>query len=171
MTKQSTIFQEYKNSVLDASRTTCGKDAEGGLVVRCDGEEIAVTSVMTAFPISRPGTMVSLRDDEGNEVAIIDNIGRLDNTSRYIIQQELEKSYFMPVITDFIYSEEKLGVLTMEVDTDKGPRTFQIRNFRKCIRQLGKGRVLIRDVDGNRYEVKHWPSLSSRGRNILMEYL
>ena len=165
------IFQEYSDILLDAATLRCLKDTEGRLVISGDTREVRAFSILTAFPITRPGHMVSVRDADGEEVAIIDDISKLDPNSREVVQQELEKSYFMPRITDIIYSEEKLGVLTMEVDTDKGSRTFQIRNIRKSIRQVGKGRVIIRDVDGNRYEIPHWASLYSRGRNILMEYL
>jgi hypothetical protein len=115
--------------------------------------------------------MISVRDAEGEEVGLIDDISMLDGKSRALMQAELEKSYFMPRISNILYCEEKLNVVTMEVETDRGDRTFQIRNVRRNIRNLPHYRIVIKDVDGNRYEIPDWTELPGPARSYLLQYI
>ena len=69
-----------------------------------------------------------------------------------VLTHELERLYFLPKIVRIRGVTEEYGVLRVEVDTDKGPRTFEVRT-REHIRFLPNGRILLRDLDGNRYEI------------------
>ncbi len=162
---------EYGRMTIPGKDVACSRDANGRLVLHVGRREIVGAHVVAAFPLSCWGSMISLRDEGGTEVGMIDHIGNLDPKSRQIMKTELEKSYFMPRINDILFCEEKLDVVTMEVETDRGPRTLQVRNFRKNIRNLPHSRVIIKDVDGNRYEICNWTQLPGTARSYLMQYL
>jgi hypothetical protein len=53
-----------------------------------------------------------------------------------------------------------------EVETDKGQREFETR-YKEDIRKLPGGRVIIKDADGNRYEIKDYMKLDKRSVSLI----
>ena len=95
----------------------------------------------------------------------------LDEISRQIVVEELERTYFMPRITDVYDIHDDLGVVSWEVATDKGDRSFHVRNIRQNVRKMGRRRLVIRDVDGNRYEIRDWARPPAPPEKLLEPYL
>lgn len=147
------------------------RDEDGRLTLHLSDGAHPVGSVMSAFPLTRPGTMVSFRDEEGEEIGILDDVRQLDPASRQIMAHELERSYFMPAITDILDITEELGVVSWEVETNRGQRTFQVRHVRRNIRKMGRRRLVIKDVDGNRYEIGDWLKLPPLAQKLIQVYL
>ena len=147
------------------------RDDEGNVLLQVDGREQVVANVTGAFPLSRRQNMISLRDREGREIGILDDVRKLDEQSRTIVKLELERSYFMPRIMDIFSVKEALSVVTWEVRTNKGLRTIEIRHVRKNIQRIGQRRFVIKDVDGNRYEIRDWINLPSHGQKLIEPYL
>jgi hypothetical protein len=42
---------------------------------------------------------------------------------------------------------------------------------RRNIRKFGPGRLIIRDVDGNRYEIREWMTLPARAVKLIQVYV
>jgi len=126
---------------------------------------------MAASPITDPGRMVSIRDENGDEIGILDDVQRLDPASQTIVREELERAYFMPRIIDILDIQEDLGVETWTVETDKGTRLFQVRNPRQNVRRITRRRLIIKDVDGNRYEIRNYTELPGPAERLLRAYL
>ena len=71
-----------------------------------------------------------------------------------VLTAVLKKRYFCPKISAIPSLKEKLGYLYFEVETDAGHKSFALRDASRNIRRLDDGaRILIFDVDGNRYEI------------------
>ena len=159
------------NNLVDAgeARFAVGEDNHVHFVH--GGRDHRVAAIVQAFPLSNKGRLVAVRDGDGNEIAILDDIAKLEATSREIVDREIEKAYFMPVIEDFYNVTDTLGILNWAVLTDRGPRVFQIKNLRRNIRRIGRERVVIRDVDGNRYEVRDVSKLPLHAQDLLDQYL
>ena len=128
-----------------------------------DGREYKRISTIIAFPISAPQQLVALQDQDGNEIGIIENIEQLDRRSTQVLKLELEKCYFMPTITCINNIDEAYGIPKWDVETDRGHRKFELKS-RRDTRLLGSGRVLIKDIDGNRYEIPDYTKLDPRSR-------
>ena len=77
----------------------------------------------------------------------------------------------MPRITDIHSIKETLNVEEWDVETNKGPRTFQVRHARQNVRRLGPRRFAIKDVDGNRYSVRDWINLPPQAQKLFDPYL
>ncbi len=162
---------QISTPILDAAGVNCSRKPNGHLyVVHSEGEWSDV-HVTPTFPLSKRNAMVAVRNTAGEEVALLDDVSKLDSDSREIMSEEMERSYFMPRITDILFAEEKMNVLTIEAETDRGPRTVQLRNPRRAIRKLPHNRVVIRDVDNNRYEIKDWTALPIYGRELLSQHM
>ncbi|MFO7899799.1 MAG: DUF1854 domain-containing protein [Planctomycetota bacterium] len=147
------------------------RNQEGRVVLERDGGATPVSSIVAAFPLTHRQRMISVRDSEGAEIGILDDIRRLDPNSRTVVDHELERTYFMPRVTDVLDIEEDLNVVEWDVETDKGPRRFQVRSVRKNVRRFGRRRVVIKDVDGNRYEIRDWTALPRLSQTLVEPYL
>lgn len=157
--------------VFDAAEVRIERDRDGRLILHREGQREPLGAVMAAFPLTRPGRMVSLRDLEGEEIGLLDDVARLDPESREVMTEELERAYFMPAIGDILDLREELGVVTWDVETDRGPRSFQVRRVRQNIRKMGRRRLVIKDVDGNRYEIRDWLRLPPHAQKLIQVYL
>ena len=124
-----------------------------------DGRTLGPVMVQRAFPITATDGFVVLKDREGKELGVVQQVSKLDPASRQVLEAELERNYFTPQIIRVDAIKEEFHILKWEVGTDRGPRVFEIRNSRSDIRLLGGGRVLLRDADGNRYEISDYHNL------------
>jgi hypothetical protein len=128
------------------------RNSLGELVLERDGEEPQAVKPVRALPITAPEDWIGLLDEKGKTVHMVRALTDLDPDSREVLSQELERLYFLPKIRRIRQVTEEYGVLRIVVDTDKGARTFEVRT-REHIRFLPDGRILLRDLDGNRYEI------------------
>ena len=121
--------------------------------------------IARAFPFSDPDRYIGLRDGDDKDIGILTTLQGVDEESRAIIKEELERRYFTPRIKRVLTVDEEFGVVTWEVETDRGPRRFLVRNLRDSTFPLGANRLMMTDTDGNRYE---FPDVSAVGAKAMM---
>ena len=110
-------------------------------------------AVQRAFPLNAPGKFIMLQDATGKEIGIVSDLNQLDNKSQETLHAALIQTYFMPQITRVNSVVSNFHVPTWDVETDHGSRVFEIPSSRRDVRVIGEGRVILRDADGNRYEI------------------
>jgi hypothetical protein len=147
------------------------RNESGDTIATIGGAEHVIGQIQSVFPISNRHHFALLRDEHGEEIGIIEQAHELDGESKRILREELERSYFLPQITDIRDIDEKHGVFTMDVITDRGERVFEVRNPRQNIRPVGGGRYIIKDVDGNRYDIPKLRNLGPRSQNLMTEFV
>jgi catechol 2,3-dioxygenase-like lactoylglutathione lyase family enzyme len=147
------------------------RDTFGQLKLKpVDGGDEIVVRPMRAFPLSEPEQFVALLDTDGNEVALIPDLSQLPARPRELLEQELEKSYFLPELVRVLEISDEFGIQRWEVETDRGARVFEVRS-REDLRWLHPGHLIVRDVDGNRYEIKRFDDLDVQSRLKIESYL
>ena len=67
----------------------------------------------------------------------------------------------MPKIMRINRLKEYHGVMKFDVETERGRREFETR-YKEDIRRLTGGRVVIKDADGNRYEIEDYRKLDEQ---------
>ena len=127
--------------------------------------------IARAFPFSKPDSYIGLRDGDDKDIGILTTLDGLDAESRAIIEDELEKRYFTPRIERVLTVDEQFGVVTWEVETDKGPRRFLVRNLRDSTFPLGSNRLMMTDTDGNRYEFPDVRTVGPKAMAVLSKVL
>jgi hypothetical protein len=153
--------------ILDAKRVKIWRDEFRRLHVLVDGKtEHIDLKPAPVFPLSEAADFLSFLDEKGKEVALLRNPSCLDPESRELLAEELNRAYFVPKITYIYEIEDAHGAARWEVETNRGYRVFDIRD-REDVRVLGKGRLLLQDADGNRYEIEDMGSLDERSRRLL----
>ena len=104
------------------------------------------------------------------EIGVIKDIQKMDSQSQKIIEEELEIMYFTPRIIRIHRIKSERGSYKWVVETDKGEREFDIRH-REDIRVIESNRVVVKDVDGNRFEIPNYNRLDSRSKSMLERYM
>ena len=158
---------EQELNLFDAGEIRFHRDAFDDLVLERGEERFAGVQILRGFPHSDADRMISVRDSEGEELGIIASLAEVDADSRRLLEEELERAYFVPRITRVTGLVERFHVPKWEVDTDRGPRVFEVRSGRSDVRVLGGGRILIRDADGNHYEILDYRRLDPVSRNLI----
>lgn len=134
-----------------------------------NGEPPEVEVVM-GFPLTNSDHFVSLVEvkdgKKDKEIGMIEDIRKLDSKSRKILKAELKRAYFMPKIMKINRLKEYHGVMKFDVETERGRREFETR-YKEDIRRLSGGRVVIKDADGNRYEIEDYRKLDQRSINLI----
>ena len=128
-------------------------------------------SAVRAFPISAGDRFIILKDADDQEIGIIQDAAELDADSQSVLRDELARTYFCSRITGVNAIGGHAHVPEWDVETDRGPRVFEIRSSRRDIRVLGEGHVLILDPDGNRFEIPDYRQLDPVSRSLVESQL
>jgi hypothetical protein len=142
-------------------------DEQGRLVLRRPGQEDKVdVRVRRSFPWSRPSRFISVRDAEGKELLLIDDLDQLDPARRKGIEDWLNSTSFIPRITHVDHVDARFGHQDWKVQTDRGPVEFRVQE-REDIRFLPDGRFRLKDADGNVYELPSAVELDEHSRRAI----
>lgn len=136
-----------------------------------DGRKYENLEPRRLFPISGLDKYITLLDQEGIERAIIRDVRTLPPSEREIIEGCLREYYLIPKVTGINTCEEKYGVLSIDVETDRGHAVIEIRNILHGLKLLYGSRVLLRDGNDNRYEIPDLQKLDKRSRMLIDSFL
>ena len=136
-----------------------------------DGRKFVNLEPRRLFPLSGLDMYITLLDEEGIEKAIIRDLKTLPAEERATIESCLREYYLIPKVSKIYSCEEKFGVLTLEVDTDRGAATIEIRNILHGLKLLYGSRVLLRDGNDNRYEIPNLNDLDKTSRRLIDSFL
>lgn len=170
----STYSIENELNLLDPKKVRVYKDDFNSLRLKMEGDgedkEAPVVVATMGFPLTNPDHFISFVEvkngKKDKEIGVVEDLKKLDSKSRKILKEELKRAYFMPQITKINRMKEFHGIMKFDVETDKGSREFETR-YREDIRKLPGGRVIIKDADGNRYEIKDYRKLDQRSVNLI----
>ena len=152
---------------LDAANVKIARNSFEELTVELpDGTTYSNVEAVRSFPLTDSNKYISLLDAEEKEIGIIQDIKQLPRESEKILKSELQKRYFMPKITKIHKLDGEFGVTQWIVETNRGPVAFSMRT-RYDVVSLENGRVLIKDVDGNRYEIENYHRLDPDSMALL----
>jgi len=138
---------------------------------KADGEIISDLEPKRLFPFSYPNDYITLLAEGKKEQAVIRSLSELTEESRKAINDCFTEIYMIPKITRVVHSETKFGVLNFEMETDRGPIFFRVRNSNSDIKKLDDGRMLFRDSDDNRYEIPDVSKLDKGSIHWLFSFL
>ena len=128
-----------------------------------------------ALPIGQPTEYISVADHENKEIGMIRCVSELGEEQRAIVTAELENRYYCPAVYEVKSVKDKLGYVYLELkigrDGRKYDKTCTVKDVSKNIRMLSDDRLIIFDVDGNRYIVNSLAKLDKKSLNRLGPYL
>lgn len=146
-------------------------EKEQRIWLKINDEEYEVGRLASAFPLSASLKRIVFFNTKGEEIGCLKNAHKLDDHSKKVLWEEFDKSYFMPKIESIEEITDHLGLELWRVTTNKGERTFEVRRPRKNVRIISPKRMIVKDVDGNRYEITDWRMLDKSSLALLMRHL
>lgn len=120
--------------------------------------------VVRSFPFTAPDTYISIRttEEKSKEIGIIKDITKdVTKETRKMLEEQMNLRYFTPVITKINDIKEEYGHAYWDVVTTEGPCKFVIYMNSSSVVSLTDVRLMITDLDGNRFEIPDFTKLSA----------
>lgn len=143
--------------------------ADGELMVIRDGERKRA-HLKLCFPWTSPRRYLSLRDDDQNEIRLIQDIGDLDEQSRKALEEALVRARFVFEVTAIISVRTEFELRQWIVKTKQGDRRFQTK-LDHWPRPLATGGFLIRDIASDLYFIADPEAMDARSQKILWAFV
>ena len=128
-------------------------------------------SVVRAFPLSRADRYLSVLDGTNKEVGVIVSPDGLDAESRRLLDEELARRYHLPIVIRVVSIRERFSTQEWNVETNRGRGEFTTRNLHDATSEPSPDRLIITDVENNRYEIPRVSALDPASRRFLAQHL
>ncbi len=142
----------------------------GGFVsLKTGGKEYARVGIYLTFPLTCPEEFISVReaDEKAREIGIIEKLSQLEPDQQEMIREQIKLRYFMPSITKVLDVKDEYGYAYWNVVTTFGACRFTTQMSGDAVIHLSDSRLLVTDIDGNRYEIPDFYQLSVMERKKL----
>jgi hypothetical protein len=149
------------------------KTPGGFLSLNYKGEFYKRVKIIRLFPFSDADRYLSVRD-QGNsdkEIGIIEDLSEMKEDTQKLIKEQLDLCYFTPEINKILDIKDEYGYAYFHVMTDKGECKFAINMGSNAVTKLSDTRLIIMDVDENRFEIKDVDKLTKKERRMLDLFL
>lgn len=125
--------------------------------------------VYLTFPLTNPEEYISIReaDEKAKEIGIIEKLSQLAEDQQEMLREQIRLRYFMPVITKVMDVKDEYGHAYWNVMTTFGACRFTTQMSGDAVIHLSDSRLLVTDIDGNRYEIPDFYQLSVMERKKL----
>jgi hypothetical protein len=140
------------------------KDRRGQVFATVDGGDPVPVRVVWARPLSGRGRCVSLLTEDKQEVAMVRRLEELDEASRAVAEDALAERYLMCRITRVHSTDPHFGNRYFDVETDRGAVKFILKDPNRNVTWLSEDRLILRDTQGNRYEIAALSELDAKSR-------
>lgn len=147
---------------------------EGHLLsLRTGGNDYPHVELYASFPHTDPGHYLSVREPgpDGKEIGLIEDIAAFGEKAQALLRHFLSIRYFEPQIRKIHGVRDEFGYSFWDVETDCGICRFVVRRGGKNVRALKSGKVVITDVDGNRFAIPDVGRLSEKELRQIEIYL
>ncbi len=123
--------------------------------------------IVVCQPLTDPGHLGALFSAEGKELALIRGLAQLDPASAAALKHSLHLRTLTARISAIKSLGHQYGAVYWKVETDRGPREFVLKGLSEQVRWLSDHRILLTDVDGNRFEIRDMTKLDKPSRELL----
>lgn len=137
----------------------------GGFVrLEYDGKTYPRVAVHRCFPYSDPNKYISIRepDNDGREIGLIEDLKAMPRDVQKMLNEQMNLRYFAPKILKLHDVKSEYGYSYWDVTTDRGRCRFTASMGGGSVYSIGKDRYIVRDLDGNRFEIPDLYALSAR---------
>ncbi|MFT6068512.1 MAG: hypothetical protein ACJAT2_002293 [Bacteriovoracaceae bacterium] len=153
------IVDDYKIYMGDSHQLTFEKQ----------GKKTEV-KVKQCFPWSQPNEFLSLRDNKGNEVFLIEDLKELDVLTRLTVEEYLKTAEFVMKIEKIFHIEEDVELREYTVLTGQGKRVFHTK-LEDWPEFLPDGSILIEDLAGDIFKIEDVSLLDPISQKNLSPYV
>lgn len=124
-----------------------------------------------AFPFDHPEQYISVQDADKNEIGMISAISVFPPDVAALLRRELSRKYYAPVLKSILSLRDRYGYAYCTAETDEGEITFTLRDAAHSIHRVDEHRVIITDIDENRYDIPDIDKLDHKSLKRIELYL
>lgn len=159
-------YLNEENSVFERTGT-------GFLSLRIGEEFYPRVSVVMMFPFSDKEQFISVRtaEERSKEIGIVEKLSEVSKETAEMLKEQLTLRYFTPVIEKILKIKDEYGFAYWNVVTNHGACNFTIRMGGNSVIHLSEERILILDIDENRFEIPDINRLTPAERKKLDLFL
>ena len=145
----------------------------GFLSLRIGEEFYPRVMVVRMFPFSDKNEFISIRtaEERSKEIGIVEKMADMKKETVEMLEEQLTLRYFTPVIQKIFKIKDEYGFAYWNVATDHGECNFTIRMGGNSVIHLSDTRILIMDIDENRFEIPDVNQLTVAERRKLDLFL
>lgn len=146
------------------------KRTKGGFVsLEYAGKTYDRITAYRTFPVTEPEEYISIREatEKAKEIGMVEKLSELSEDQAEMLREQLRLRYFTPEITKIIDIKDEYGYGYFNVLTTYGACRFTTRMGGDSVISLSEKRVMITDLDGNRFEIPDINKLSAVERKKL----
>ncbi len=127
----------------------------GFLSLRIGEEFYPRVLVVRMFPFSDKDEFISIRtaEERSKEIGIVEKLSDVSRETIEMLEEQLTLRYFTPIIQKIYKIKDEYGFAYWNVGTDHGECNFTIRMGGNAVIHLSDTRILIMDIDENRFEI------------------
>ncbi len=153
---------------MDGKKLVFEKTAGGFLKLTVDGTQIYErVNLYRSFPLTKPDEYISVRDVDKNEICLIRQLSDLSPQMQEMARFDLDRRYFTPEITKINSIKDEYGHVYMSVETDCGNKHITVPNGSSNFVHLTEVRMILIDIDGNRFGIQDYTKLDSKSVRLL----
>lgn len=157
-----------QGKMLDPRKIRLFREPPWALRLTIEGERSFLkVKVIRAFPLSNRDRYIGFMDEKNEEIGMIRDPEALDEDSRRIAQEELDRRYLGSVVRRIYSLRSEFGTSYWDVDTNRGRREFVVQSAQENVIRLGARHLAFVDVDGNRFEIPDVPRLDEKSQGLL----
>ena len=144
---------------------------KNGFLYVKQGEKEERAFLYRQFPFELEWEFLSVMDGEKQEIGILRDLHAFDEDTRALLTKELERRYYTPVIQKILSMKERYGFSYWKVQTKDGEVSFTLQDTFRSMIHMGENRLLLLDVNGNRFEISDVTALDRKSYKKIELYL
>lgn len=154
---------------LTAENATFARTEGGFVSLKFGDKEYKRVGVYLTFPLTQPEEFISIReaDEKAKEIGMVEDLAKLPKDQQEMLREQIRLRYFMPVIKKILDLKEEYGYAYWHVETSFGVCRFTTHMSGDVVVSLTDSRLLVTDIDGNRYEIPDFYALGVQERKKL----
>ncbi len=118
--------------------------------------------VARAAPLSHPDRYFCFLDAKDEVICMVESLEEIREACRPFAEEELERRYLTARVLQVYSTRIEFGVSYWDVETDRGRREFVTKDVAENAQWLGEDRLMILDVDSNRFEIPDLKALDKK---------
>ena len=123
------------------------------------------------FPFELEWEFISVMNAEQQEIGIVKSVDLFDGEQKQLLVEELRRRYYAPVIDKILNIKERYGFSYWKVHTADGEISFTLHDTYRSLIRAGETRVILLDVNGNRFEIPDTAALDRKSYKKIELYL
>ena len=154
---------------LNRDNAVFARTAGGFVSLKTKEKEYDRVGVYLTFPLTNPEEFISIReaDEKAKEIGLVEKLSDLAADQQEMLREQIKLRYFRPVITKVLDVKDEYGYAYWNVVTTFGACRFTTQMSGEAVINLSDARLMVTDIDGNRYEIADFYALSVMERKKL----